>query len=291
VLPTLPELEDFAATTRATQKKKRRVAAGKTAPPVELRLGDTRLGAARRRTRLGQSLRGALRRTASSAYVVGAPVPAEQLGKRRLITAAALAFTADLIVVPALEDLDIEDLTEGPLRVWLCAVAAGKALVARRDVTPDISAQSPAVLRYQQGTRFPAKARVADEFRHKGLALALSAYAAEPKIKWKVVIGGPTVTASSTSTLSGSFGIVFCRRGSLSPRAGARFLHSRGGGLRAYPPRRRGCAARRWGRRRKLTPIRLGGQRGDRRRRAARPPRGFQRGHRLRPGRRPRRSR
>ena len=99
---------------------------------------------------------------------------------------------ADLLVVPALEDLDTVDLAQEPLRVWLGAVAAGGAVVARRDVAPDVSAQSPVCVRYQRGTQFAAKVRVSDAFARtqKGLVLALSSCAAQPGSKWKVATGG-----------------------------------------------------------------------------------------------------
>ena len=191
--PAPPELAGFAARTVLTRRRKRRAAAGEAAPKPVLRLGETKRGPAARRSRpLGQSLVAALRRAASSVYVAGPPLPAEQLGTRRLITSPALANTADLLIVPAVEDLDPVDLAQDPLLVWLGAVAAGGAVVARRDVAPDVSAQSPVCVRYQRGTQFAAKVRVSDAFARtqKGLALALSSYAAQPGSKWKVATGG-----------------------------------------------------------------------------------------------------
>jgi len=225
--PTPRELKNFTEGTRSTRHKKHRLAAGEPAPKPTLRLGGTRLGAkggpgpsARERATLGQTLRAALRRAATPVYVVGPALPAEQVGSRRVV---ALASSAGLLVVPALEDLDTKDLAEEPLRAWLCAVASGKSLVARQDMAPDVSAESPVCVRYQQGTRFAAKVRMTAAFAnaHKGIVTAIHAYLGDAKNKWKVSLGeSPEPGEVKVSSLRG-FQDFLLRARRLVPSQGA----------------------------------------------------------------------
>ena len=148
--------------------------------------------------RRGLSLRARIHSDKLTIFVLGSPLPAALA--QNFVPCVSPAH-ADIVVVPRVTDLDTEELNEAGLRVWLAVVAMGKAVIAKADLRPDSTADSPSCLRHLKATmRHKCCLAIAAEFAAAcpRLVSALQSYATAPKSKWRVSVGEASGDPSET---------------------------------------------------------------------------------------------
>ena len=171
------------------------------ADPLPLAKSATKAGKVR------ETLLAKVRQGPASVFVHGPPLDADLAAAFR----AASLKTAELVVVPALTDLDTKVMDARDLLVWLAVIAAGKSLVARPLLTRDTKADSETCLRHEAARRFKQFVGLCADFARAQpqLAGSLREHAAADGSKWHVKVGagwtkesvGGPIMVNSLSTL------------------------------------------------------------------------------------------